>query len=272
MRIDIFKHEFKQLNGVMLTDTIMLFRRPLELYDMANNTTISTFKGKNLDIVLPYEIDGKTIQQIIEGLPSMPNIVLNGGRGSGSGMGGYEQKWPSAGGRGKAKDHTTSDFPARMNTKTGVNRTYNDMLKAFYDTHADADIEHGVTIDEQGFATRYRHGNPDSISIGGVKGEIVVHNHPAGGWPNFSKEDLLSVAAGGEKGIVAVSGTKGRSPESAKYAGTYSFTKGTHFNATAFTKAVNSATIKGSDYNDAVSKWLKANQKKYGYKYSFNKA
>ncbi len=34
MRIETFKHEFKQRNGVMLTDNIMLFRKPLELYDM----------------------------------------------------------------------------------------------------------------------------------------------------------------------------------------------------------------------------------------------
>ena len=270
MRIETFKHEFKQRNGVMLTDNIMLFRKPLELYDMAKDKTLATFKGKNVDVVLPFEIDGKTVQQIIESWTEMPTIALNGGRGGGSGMGNFNQKWPSSG-NGNEKDRTTSDHPARMNVKAGVNRTYEDMLKAFADTHADSDIEHGVTIDGYGYTTRYRHGNSGSIGIWGSKGEIVVHNHPAGGWPNFSKEDLLSVASSGERGIVAVSGTKGRSAETAKYAGTYSFVKGTHFNATAFTKAINNATIRGNDYNDAVSKWLKANQKKYGYKYSYSK-
>lgn len=270
MRIEKFKHEFKQRNSVMLTDTVMLFRKPLELYDMANDKTLATFKGNNVDVVFSFEINGKTVQQIIESWKEMPVITLSGGRGGGSGMGNFNQKWPSSG-NGNEKDRTTSDHPARMNVKTGVNRTYEDMLKAFADTHADDDIEHGVTIDGYGYTTRYRHGNPGSISIWGGKGEMVIHNHPAGGWPNFSKEDLLSVASSGERGIVAVSGKKGRSAETAKYAGTYTFEKGTHFNAAAFTKAINNATIRGNDYNDAVSKWLKANQKKYGYKYSYSK-
>lgn len=82
---------------------------------------------------------------------------------------------------------------------------------------------------------------------------------------------MVNTALGTRKGIVAVSGTKGRSEDSAKYAGTYSFVKGTHFNASGFVKAINTATLKGADYNDAVNKWLKANQKKYGYKYSYTK-
>lgn len=76
----------------------------------------------------------------------------------------------------------------------------------------------------------------------------------------------------GRRGIVAVSTKEGRGEESAKYAGTYSFVKGGHFNASAFIKGVNSAKLSGKDYNDAVSRWLKANQKKYGYTYSFTKA
>lgn len=63
MRIETFRHEFKQRNAVMLTDNIMLFRKPLELYDMAADKTIATFKGKNIDVVLSYEINGKTVQQ-----------------------------------------------------------------------------------------------------------------------------------------------------------------------------------------------------------------
>ncbi len=239
MLIAVFEHEFMQRNGVMLTDNIILFRTPLELYDMEANKTVAVFESKNLDAIFAFEIDGRTVREIIESWDKMPVMLISGGRGSGSGMGGYEQKWPSAGG-GNSKDKTTSDLPARMNTKVSVNRTYEDMLKTFSDTHVNSDIEHGVTIDTYGFTTRYRHGNAGSISIGGTNGEIVVHNHPAGGWPNFSKEDLLSVSAGGEKGIVAVSSSKGRSPDTAKYAGTYSFVKGTHFNASGFTKAINS--------------------------------
>ena len=74
------------------------------------------------------------------------------------------------------------------------------------------------------------------------------------------------------RAFVAVSTKTGRGDDTARYAGVYTFTKGTHFNASGFVKAVNSAQLSGKDYNDAVSKWLKANQQKFGYKYSYQKA
>lgn len=92
------------------------------------------------------------------------------------------------------------------------------------------------------------------------------------GWPTFSKEDVINTALGTRRGIVAVSTKTGRGDDTARYAGVYTFTKGTHFNASGFVKAVNSAQLSGKDYNDAVSKWLKANQQKFGYKYSYQKA
>lgn len=268
MHIDKFKHDFNKLNGVYATDRVILFRNPLELYDMSTGQIIATFKS--LEEALAYEINGKTLEQRIASWAEIVFPIDNGGRGGSSGMG-FSGKWPSSGGGG-GKDETTADFPARMNTKVSVNRSYNDMLKAFADTHRDADIEHGAVIDAQGFTTKYLHGNAGSISgLSGNGTEIAVHNHPAGGWPTFSKEDVVNTALGTRKGIVAVSGTKGRSEDSAKYAGTYSFVKGTHFNASGFVKAINTATLKGADYNDAVNKWLRANQKKYGYKYSYTK-
>lgn len=126
---------------------------------------------------------------------------------------------------------------------------------------------------EQGFATKYRHGNAGSISgLTGNGKEIAIHNHPRDGWPTFSKEDVINTALGTRRGIVAVSTKTGRGDDTARYAGVYTFTKGTHFNASGFVKAVNSAQLSGKDYNDAVSKWLKANQQKFGYKYSYQKA
>ena len=38
-----------------------------------------------------------------------------------------------------------------------------------------------------------------------------------------------------------------------------------------FVKAVKSAKLKGTSYDDAVDKWLKGNAKKYGYKYTKQK-
>ncbi len=120
---------------------------------------------------------------------------------------------------------------------------------------------------------KYRHGNAGSISgLTGNGKEIAIHNHPRDGWPTFSKEDVINTALGTRRGIVAVSTKTGRGDDTARYAGVYTFTKGTHFNASGFVKAVNSAQLSGKDYNDAVSKWLKANQQKFGYKYSYQKA
>ena len=102
--------------------------------------------------------------------------------------------------------------------------------------------------------------------------EIAIHNHPALGWPNFSKEDVINTALGTRRGIVAVSTKEGRNEITAKYAGTYTFVKGGHFDVNGFVKGVNTAKLAGKDYNDAVNRWLKANQKKYGYTYTYKKA
>ena len=260
MLIDVFKHEFKQRNGVMLTDSIVLVRKPLELYDMANDKTIAVFKGKNLDAVFAFEIDGQTVREIIEGWDAMPVIALNGGRGGGSGIGDWTGKFGhAAGGRGSGNDK--SDHPARLNVKLGNARSPEDMLKAFRDAHVNDSYESGVAVDEYGYVTRYVHGGATSVGIYGGKGEMVYHNHPGEKGGNFSDSDLLSTAMSAERGIVA----SGRE-------GDYIFVKTHKFNATGFTKAVKNATLRGKDYTDAADRWLKANQKKYGYKYSFKKA
>ena len=245
MQLDRFKHEFKRLNGVYATDKVVLFRNPLELYSLTTGKIIASFNS--LDEALHFEIDGKTLEQRISAWTEITFPVEHGGRGGGSGIG-FSGGWPSSGG-GSGKDETTADLPARMNVKIGSNRVYEDMVRAFVAAHGDALEEHGVVVDEQGFATKYRHG-----------------------WPTFSKEDVINTALGTRRGIVAVSTKTGRGDDTARYAGVYTFTKGTHFNASGFVKAVNSAQLSGKDYNDAVSKWLKANQQKFGYKYSYQKA
>lgn len=269
MQLDRFKHEFKRLNGVYATDKVVLFRNPLELYSLTTGKIIASFNS--LGEALHFEIDGKTLEQRISAWTEITFPVEHGGRGGGSGIG-FSGGWPSSGG-GSGKDETTADLPARMNVKIGSNRVYEDMVRAFVAAHGDALEEHGVVVDEQGFATKYRHGNAGSISgLTGNGKEIAIHNHPRDGWPTFSKEDVINTALGTRRGIVAVSTKTGRGDDTARYAGVYTFTKGTHFNASGFVKAVNSAQLSGKDYNDAVSKWLKANQQKFGYKYSYQKA
>ena len=269
MELNNFKRDFKRLGGVYVTNKVALLKNPLELYNLTTNTVIASFRS--LDEALNYELNGKKLETYIRSWEAIVFPAEFGGRGGDSGLG-FNGRWPSND-YGNGKDETVYDHPARMNVKVGVQRTYQDMLKAFYKTHAAAGEEHGIVVDQYGFATKYRHGNYGSISgLTGNGSEIAIHNHPAGGWPTFSKEDVVNTAMGTRRGIVAVSSKQGRSEQSSKYAGTYTFIKGTHFKASAFIKGVNSATLSGKDYNDAVNKWLKANQKKYGYKYSYKKA
>jgi len=268
MLISTFKYYFKRLGGVYINGSTVLFRKPLELYSLANNCSIATFDS--VDNALMYKLQGKSLADIIADWKEIVFPADRGGRGGGSGMG-FSGGWPSAGGGGKESDE---DFPARMNVKlSGASRSYDDMVREFTKLHGSAGREHGIVVDEAGFVSKYLHGERSSISgLTGKSNEIAIHNHPKHGWPTFSKEDVVNTALGTRRGIVAVSSTAGRGEDTAKYAGTYSFVKTAKFNASGFVKGVNSAKLSGKDYNDAVSKWLKANQKKYGYIYSFVKA
>jgi len=126
-----------------------------------------------------------------------------------------------------------------------------------------ANREWSIEVDENGFAYGYAKGGSTSVAspsnIGKYgKQAMIIHNHPKIGEPNFSDADLLNTAnSKSRKGIVATSA----------YGQTFTFTKGTHFNATKFSNAVRKAKLHGIDYTDAVDKWLIANQSRYGYKY-----
>ena len=134
-------------------------------------------------------------------------------------------------------------------------------MQEFHNRFENEDHEWAYEVDPQGYVHQYKEGNATSVSISGKnKNNMILHNHPSGG--AFSDSDLISASLGNERGIVA-SGTKGD----------YIFQKnGGHFKATEFVKAVKRAKLVGKDYDDAVDKWLKANQKKYGYRYEFKKS
>lgn len=254
MQIEQFKREFKRLNGVNITDNIVLFKKPLELYDLKATQTIATFN--DLDSALVYELDGKTLEKRIADWKEIV-FMRDGGRGSGAGMSTFSFGHASRGGGG----NDTSDYPARMNVRLGAKRTPEDMLRAFREAHVNDDHESGVAVDEHGFVTRYVHGGATSVGISGGRGEMIYHNHPGKIGGNFSDSDLISTSMGAERGIVA----SGRE-------GDYKFVKTHKFKASEFVKAVKTAKMSGKDYNDAAHRWLKANQKKYGYNYSFTKA
>ena len=53
MRIEHFRYAFKRLNGFYLKEHIILFRKPLELW---NELTGESITFKTLDEVLDYEL------------------------------------------------------------------------------------------------------------------------------------------------------------------------------------------------------------------------
>lgn len=152
-----------------------------------------------------------------------------------------------------------------MNTQIKI-KTYENALDTFKKNHqTNGDREYAVEVDEQGFVHQYKRGQAHSVVIGGTnKTYTIIHNHPSGG--NLSGQDLLSTALDrNSKGVVAVGNTTGLQKNKGA---TFSFKKGTHFKAIQFANALGNAKLKGFDYTHAVNRWLTANQKKYGYKYT----
>lgn len=241
----------RECNAVDLTSRFTLFSYPWELYD---NQTDTSVEFKNLNDALSYKIDDKTIQDYIEDFK--PLATIDGGRGASGSVGEY--KFGHAN-RGNSKDNTHDIHPAYMNTANKT-RSVDGAIRAFGDRYRNADHEYGASVDDLGYTHKLVDGNKTNVGIWAKgKGHMVLHNHPSGG--NFSDSDLISTSRDKKaRGIVAL-GKKGD----------FIFTKGAHFNATAFEKAVKRARMKGKSYDDAVGNWLKANQKKYGYSYEFRK-
>lgn len=250
MRLNEFRCYFKrEVNGWEINDNWILFKKPFQLW---NRETEQTVNFKNLDEALSYKIDGVTLLNHIEQFTPKAR-VYNGGRGSANGN--KEFKFTNA--RGNGKDGTHPIHAAYMNTKT-KERSLEGAIKAFGDRYRNADHEYGATVDNLGYTYSHVEGNATSVAIWGNKGQVVLHNHPSGG--NFSKADMVSTAMSKERGVVA----------SGKH-GDYIFLKKSNFKSTDFVKAVEKARPRGKDYDDAVGKWLKANQEKYGYTYSFKR-
>lgn len=244
----VFGHEFKQANGVYLTENHILFRKPLELYDMKNDISVYF---KTLDEAYEFKIGNKTIKQIVaDATIDIFKVRCDGGSGAGSPSQSFT--FGNAGGGGRMD----SDLPARMNTRIKT-KTVDEAIKQFRNKHQNSGIEHLMILDTDGFVSQYNHGERSSVGwvqTRSTKNGLVVHNHPSSS--HFSDTDLLNLSTTSTRGVVAT--TK---------QGYYMVTKGTHFKTNEFAKAVKKASMQGSDYNDAVDKWLKKNQKRYGYVY-----
>lgn len=259
MRIEHFRFLLsRQFDVFYLTEKVRLFRKPIEIWDEETGESV---KFKTLDEALEHKIDNLTVREIIERMDKPYIPALSGGRGASSGSGGTF-KFNHANDKGSGFQSELP--PALANTKIKA-KSLDGALEEFKRNHLDSDHEWAYEVDGNGYVHQYIEGSRSSVAIGSnakvARGQktMIIHNHPSGG--AFSDSDLLSTAMDRRsKGIIA---------SGKKY--DYKFEKGTHFNASAFTKAVKSAKMKGKDYDDAVDKWLKKNAKTYGYKYSRTK-
>lgn len=259
MRIDHFRYLFKNaVTAFYLTPHIIMFRKPLELW---NEKTGESVKFKRLEDALEYEIDGEKVKDIILRSERLTIPELEGGRGASGGSDG-EFSFSHAGGDGKGNGKDL--LPAYANTQI-KSKTLEGALAEFKRNHLLADHEFAYEVDSNGYVHQYVEGATSSVAISASakvgKGQktMIIHNHPSGG--AFSDSDLISASMQTRASGVIASGKNYD----------YKFEKGGHFKASAFIKAVKSAKMKGKDYDDAADKWLKANQKKYGYKYSRTK-
>ncbi len=253
MKVEKFKLMFKNNNGIPLTDELVLWRKPLELWNLKTNVVLANFKS--LDEALTYDLGGEKIKDLVERTENF-YFKYDGGRGADSGAMGGGFNHASGGGSGFDK----SRFNAEFNALNHGDNSYENTLKHFVSKYANEDHEFGVAVDELGYVHSHIEGGKSSVAISGKNGQTILHNHPSGG--NFSDSDLLSVSMGNEKGIVAV----GKN-------GNYSFSKNSNFKANEFAKAVKSAKWPTKyDYDKGADWWLKKNAKKYGYTYSYKKA
>lgn len=260
MRIEHFRYLFKNaVAGFYLKPGIIMFRKPLEIW---NENTDESVKFKRLEDALEYELDGEKVKDIILRSERLTLPELEGGRGA-SGGGDKEFKFGHAGGDG-AGGNDKQLLPAYANTKIKA-KTLDGALAEFKRNHLLADHEFAYEVDSNGYVHQYVEGATSSVGIyagakvGKGQKTMIIHNHPSGG--AFSDSDMIAMSMQTRaKGIIA----SGKNYD-------YKVEKGGHFKASAFVKAVKNARPKGKDYDDAVHKWLTANQKKYGYKYTRTK-
>lgn len=271
MELVDFEKDLQGREGITLLGNYILFK-DYELFDESNGESVYF---NNFDDVLDYKLNGETIRDIIKEKEDSTEID-EGGRGQG-----YSR--PSRGGKlfggkgsrsgGRAGEIKQPLPPAYINTLTSPRfKSVDKTSKAFGKNLMDADREFAGLIDENGFALEYTKGQKTSVQHLERKGAFSIHNHPV---KQLSKDkrhmyfnapstpDIRNWALGNGKGTIVVSSGNRTM---------YKLTKGNRFKAKEFIKAMNSAKSTGAkNYDSDVDKFLKANQKKYGYKYNRNK-
>lgn len=64
MELGRFKWMFKNNNAIPLNDELVLWRKPLELWNQKTNEDIATFK--TLEEALEFDLGNETIEELIE--------------------------------------------------------------------------------------------------------------------------------------------------------------------------------------------------------------
>ena len=220
-----------------------------------NEKSDKSVKIKSYDELFEHELNGRPIKDIILEMTEFPRAELTGGRGSSSGQM-QDFSFGHAVGSGSLLD-ISNHVAAEMNVKIKT-KTPEEVMKVFRKQHVDSDHEWAVVVDSDGYVHSYSEGGSTSVMPGYADGkQMIIHNHPSDGETAFSDSDLISMTMpGGGKGVVASSANWD-----------YVVEKGGHFKANEFVKAVKHAKLRGTDYSDAVHRWLTANAKKYGYSY-----
>ena len=253
MEIKDFDKILKANNFLFLNDTYIIFND----YELYNEKTFKSIENKSLEDLLKNKIKGKTIEQLIKEKDAF-YLRVNGGRGAISNLLKGEMGFSSAPGR-MAKSEKLLN--AELNIKQASGNSVDSVLKRFQSKYGDANREYAIVVDENGYVHQHLKGGKHSVGVQGDKGEVIIHNHPSGS--NFSKADLENVSSTKARGVIATS-------SNAKVKGTYTFTKNENFKAKEFLKALNKASWdKKLGYNKGASQWLKKNQRKYGYKYTY---
>lgn len=252
MKFSYFQAMFPQLSHWPLDSDgrFFLCTRPLRLWD---GETDKTVKFKSLREAWDYVFDGaKTVAAALSGIEKFERQPLTGRKGGSGKMKGF--KFDHSGGKSFKRKILNAEANTHIKVKTEA-----DAIKYFSDLYTNANHEYGMAIDEQGYVHNYIEGGKSAVAIFGKKGHLIVHNHPGDAWGAFSDSDLIVAARGKESGIVAI-GPRG------DY---YFRKKGGHFKGAQFERAVKHAQLRGTDYDDAARRWLRANQKKYGYIFEF---
>ena len=249
-----FTEEFQNYVGVPLTADLYLFRYPLRLVDTrtAKPTFFASLEGAFAAIV-----EGRSVwDYICDRYPKRIEFVMNGGGGGSSGMGTFSFGHAGGGGDGGGPSHVPAEANVRIKTKTEAGA-----MEEFSQRFANADHEWAYTIDEQGYVHGFAEGGRSSVMPEGrLQGHLILHNHPSGG--AFSDSDLISMSMSGARGVVAHTTN-----------GDWVVRTTGHFKPEAFVRAVRSAKMKGTDYDDAVRRWLssKDRQQKFGYRFQYVK-